>query len=127
METLWAFSGRFPHKDMKLVKAVKGLVHTFWKDYTRPYSNTKDVSKCCRGSMNNEPHVKHYHDMTQTQLFKMFKTSHVELRLKQIYFEKCKPWYVRTRTIWNTCSCRYQIEFDIYYHKFANIGHFFAS
>ena len=45
METLWEFSGRFPHKDMKLVEAVKGLVHTFWHDNTRPYSNTNDVLK----------------------------------------------------------------------------------
>ena len=39
METLWTFSGRFPHKDMKLVEAVKGLVHTFWHDDARPSSN----------------------------------------------------------------------------------------
>ena len=52
METLWAFSGRFPCKDTKLVEAVKGLVHTFWNDNTRPSSNTKDVLKYCRGSMN---------------------------------------------------------------------------
>ena len=53
MKTLWAFSGRFPHKDMKLVEEVKGLVHTFWHDNTRNSSNTKDVLKHCRGSMNN--------------------------------------------------------------------------
>ena len=43
MEKLWAFSGRLPRKDMKLVEAVKGLVQTFWHDNTRPSSNTKDV------------------------------------------------------------------------------------
>ena len=75
METLWTFSGRFPCKDMKVVEVVKGLVHTFWHDNTRPSSNTKDVLKHCRGSRNNEPHVKHYLDMTQTQLFEMFKDS----------------------------------------------------
>ena len=69
METLWAFSGRLPRKDMNLVEAVKGLVHMFWHDNTRPSSNTKDVSKHCRGSRKNEPHVKHYLDMTQTQMF----------------------------------------------------------
>ena len=69
METLWAFSGRLPRKDMKLVEVVKGLMHTFWHDNTRPSSNTKDVLKHCRGSINNEPHVKHYLDMTQTQMF----------------------------------------------------------
>ena len=49
METLREFSGRFPHKDMKLVEAVKGLVHTFWHNNTRPSSNTKDFLKHCRG------------------------------------------------------------------------------
>ena len=105
METLWEFSGRFPRKDMKLFEAVKGLVHTFWHDNTSPSSNTKDVLKHCRGSMNNEPHVKHYLDMTQTQLFEMFKVAHVGLRLGQRYFEKCTPWYVRINTIRNSCHC----------------------
>ena len=90
METLWAFSGRFPRNDMKLVEAVKGLVQTFWHDNSRPSFNTKDVLKHCRGSRNNEPHVKHYLDMTQTQLFEMFKFSHIEIRLEQRSFEKCK-------------------------------------
>ena len=106
METLWGFSGRFPRKDMKLVEAVKGLVHMFWHDNTRPSYNMKDVLRHCRGSRNNEPHVKHYLDMTQTQLFDMFKVSHVQLRLKQRSFKKCKHWYVRINTIWNTCCCR---------------------
>ena len=89
METLWAFSSRLPHKYMKLVEAVKGLLHTFWHDNTRPSSNTKYVLKLCRGSINNEPHVKHYLDMTKTQPLEMFKVSYVELRLRQISFEKC--------------------------------------
>ena len=88
METLWAFSGRFPCKSMKLVEVVKGLVHMFWHNNTRYSSNTKDVLKHCRGSMNNEPHVKHYLDMTQTQLFEMFKIWHVELRIEKMSFEK---------------------------------------
>ena len=58
--------------------------------------------------------------MTQTQLFEMFKVSHAELRLEKISFEKCKPWYVRINTIWNTC-CGYHIEFDLYYHTFSDI------
>ena len=88
MEILKEFSGRSPRKYMKLVEVVKGLVHTFWYDKTRPSSNKKDVLKRCRGSMNNRPHVKHYLDMTQPQLFEMFKISHVELRLGQRSFEK---------------------------------------
>ena len=88
MEKLWAFSDRFLHKDMKFVKAVKGLVHMFWHNNTRPSSNTKHVLKHCTVSMNNETHVKHYLDIKQTQLFEMFKISYVELRLGQRYFEK---------------------------------------
>ena len=88
METLWEFSRRFPRKDMKLVEIVKGLVHTFWHDNTRPSSNTKYVLKLYRGSINNEPHVKHYIDMTQTQLFDMFKVYHVELRLGPTNLDK---------------------------------------
>ena len=95
----------------------------FWNDNTRHSSNTKDVLKHCRGSRNNEPHVKHYLDMTQTQLFEMFKFSHVELRFGQRSFEKCKPLYVRINTIQNTC-CRYHIDFDLYYHTFAHIHRF---
>ena len=36
---LWAFYGRLPHSDMKLIGAVKGLVQGFWHENTRPYSN----------------------------------------------------------------------------------------
>ena len=57
-------SGRFPRKDMKLVEAMKGLVHIVWNGNTRPSSNTKDVLKYCRGSRNTKLHVKHYLDMT---------------------------------------------------------------
>ena len=109
---------------MNLVEVVKGLVHTLWHDNTRPSSNKNDVLRRCRGSMNNELHVKNYIDMTQTQFFEMFKVSHAELRLRKISFENYNPWYVRISTIRNTCCCRYHIEFDIYYHTFAHICHF---
>ena len=75
MNKLWEFSGRLPCKDMKLV-VVKGLVHAFWHDNTRPSSNAKDVLKCYRGSRHHEPHIKHYIGMTQPQLYEMFKVSH---------------------------------------------------
>ena len=107
-----------------LVEAVKGLVQTFWYDNTRPSSNTKDVLKHCRGYRNNEPHLKHYLDMTQTQLFEMFKFAHVELRFGKRSFEKCNPWYVIINTIQNTFYCRYHIDFDLYYHTFAHIRRF---
>ena len=76
MEKLWAFSGRLPRKDMKLVEAVNGLVQAFWHDNTRPSSNTRDMLKHYKGSRSHEQHIKHYLDMTQTQLYEMFKVFH---------------------------------------------------
>ena len=62
----WAFVGRLPCIDMKLIDAVKELVQTFWKENTRPSSNQRDVLKFRKGSNEREPHVKHFLDMTQT-------------------------------------------------------------
>ena len=106
---LWAFSGILPCKYMKLVETMKGLVLSFWHDKTRPYSNTKDVLKHYRDSRHHAPHIKHYLDMTQTQIYEMFKDSHPKWRLGQRYFDKCKPWYVRINTIHNTFCSRCHI------------------
>lgn len=123
-EKLWAFGGRLPRKDMKLVEAVKGLVQAFWYDNTRHSSNTSDVLKNWKGSRNHELHIKHYLYMTQTQLYEMFTVSHPELRLGQRSFEKSKPWYVRINTIRNTYCCRYHVEFEYYYNMFLHIHWF---
>lgn len=79
-----------------------------------------DVLKHLGGSRVHEPHIKHYLDMTQTQIYEMFKDSHPELSLGERYFETCKPWYVRINTIYNTCCCRYHIVFDYYYNTFLH-------
>ena len=50
---------------MKLVDAVKGLVHSFWHDHTRPSSNWKDVLKLRRVSKDCEPHIKHLLDINR--------------------------------------------------------------
>ena len=60
----WAFVGRFPHRDMKLIDVVKELVQTFWHDHTRPSSSQRDVLKLRKGSIECEPHVKHFLDTT---------------------------------------------------------------
>ena len=41
----WAFVGRLPRRDMKLIDVVKDLVQNFWHDHTRPSSNQRDVLK----------------------------------------------------------------------------------
>ena len=111
---LWPFTSRLPHYDIKLIGEFKGLVHDFWHENTRPSSNQNDVLKLRRGSRDLEPYIKHFLDITYTQLYERFKTIHNELNLSQISFHKCKPWYVRINIICNTC-CRYHIEYG-YYH-----------
>ena len=61
---VWAFIGRFPCVDRKLINAIKGLVQEFWHDNTRPSSNQKYVLKLRRGSRDREPHIKYFLDMT---------------------------------------------------------------
>ena len=72
----WAFIGRLPRCDMKLVDAVKGLVQHFWHDHTRPSSNRKDVLKLRRSSKDREPHIKNLLYITQTELYKKFMNEH---------------------------------------------------
>jgi hypothetical protein len=106
---------RLPCSDMKLIGAVKGLVHDFWHENTRPSSNQKYVLKLRRGYRDRESHIKHFLDITQTKLCERFKAVHSALNLGQIFFHKCKPLYVRINTIHNTC-CRYHIDYGYYYH-----------
>ena len=61
----WAFIGRLPRSNIKLVDAVKGLVQSFWHDNNRPSSNRRDVLKFRRGSKDHEPHIKHLLDTKQ--------------------------------------------------------------
>ena len=62
---MWAFNGRLPHSDMKLIEVVKGLVQEYWHDKSRPSSNQKDVVKLRKDSRDREPHIKDFLDMTQ--------------------------------------------------------------
>lgn len=76
------------HQNLMPNIVVKGLVHEFWHDNARPCSNIRDLLKCCSGPRYHEPGIKHYLDMTPTQLYEMFKASHPKLSLGQRYFEK---------------------------------------
>jgi hypothetical protein len=85
---MWAFTGRLPHFVMKLIGAVKGLVHDFWHVNTRPSSNQKYILKLRRGFRDCEPHVKHFLDITHTKLYERFRTIHSALNLGQRSFHK---------------------------------------
>ena len=84
----WSFVGRLPCSDMNLIDAVKGLVQEFLHDNCRPSSNQKYVLKLRMGSRDHEPHIKHFLDMTQTELYERFRHEYNELNLGQRSFEK---------------------------------------
>ena len=84
---------------------VKGLVQEFWHDNSRPSSNQKDVLKLRRGSRDREPRIKHFLDMTQIELYEIFRHEHNEFNLGQTSFKKSKPWYVKIKTTRNTYCC----------------------
>ena len=79
------------------------------------------------GSRDHEPHIKHFLDMTQTELYERFRHEHNELNLGQRSFEKCKPWYVKINTTRNTCCCQYHIEYGYYYDTYIHILLFFHN
>ena len=106
---------------------VKGLVQELWRDNSIPSSNQKDVLKLRMGSRDREPHIKHFLDMTQIELYERFRHEHDELNLGQRAFEKCKPWYVKINTTRNTCFCRYHIEYGYYYDTYIHILHVFNN
>lgn len=85
---MWAFTGRLPCSDRKLIEAVKGLVQEYWHDNSRPSSNQKDVVKLRKSSRDHEPHIKHFLDMKQLELYERFRRAHTELNLGQRSFEK---------------------------------------
>ena len=72
----WAFVSRLPHWEMKLIDAIQVLVQTFWHDHARPSSIQIDVLKLRKGSTEVEPHVKHFLDTMQTELYERFKNEH---------------------------------------------------
>ena len=106
---------------MKLVDAINELVHTFWHDHTRLSSNQRDVLKLRKGSTEREPHVKHFLDTTQIELYERFRNEHTQLTMGQWSFEKCKPWYVRICIDRNTCYCRYHAEYEYFYDTYKYI------
>jgi hypothetical protein len=57
---LWAFTGRLPYSDMKLIRVVKALVHDFWHDNTRSSCNQKYALKLRRGARDYDLHIKHF-------------------------------------------------------------------
>ena len=103
------FVGRLPRPDMKQIDALKNLVQNFGHDHTIPSSNQRDLLKLRKGSTKREPHVKHFLDTTQIELYERSRNAHTQLNLGQRSFEKCKPWYVCICIDRNTCWCRYHI------------------
>ena len=76
--------------------------------------------KLRKGSTECEPHVKHFLDTTQIELYEIFINDHTQLNLGQRSFEKCKPWYVHICIDRNTCYCRYHVEYEYFYDTYKH-------
>ena len=61
---LWAFIGRLPHSNMKLIGEIKGLAQKNLHENTRPSSNPNDIIKPRRGYKDRESHIKHFLNVT---------------------------------------------------------------
>lgn len=115
------FSGRLPCKDKVVVDALRTLIETFWHDNTRVSPNQRDVVRRQIGSINHEPHVKHYLDMTQTKFYERFLQKFSQIRISQIFFEMVNPFYIKINHVCTTCCCRMHIEFSLHYDIFHHI------
>ena len=59
-------------------------------------------------------------EMIGVGLFKEFKESNLGVQISFTMFSKLKQCYIRPNTIRDTCCCRYQIEFQLYYDTFVD-------
>ena len=58
--------------------------------------------------------------MTGVDLFEEFKESNLGVHISFTMFSKLKPWYIRSNMIWDTCCCRYHVEFQLYFDTFVD-------
>lgn len=94
---------------------------SFWNDNTRPSSNSRDVIKQRIGPDRYDLHVKHWIDTTKHELYVLFTKTNPHIKIGQTMFERLRPYYVKLNKVFETCCCRYHIEFDLYYQVFRKI------
>jgi hypothetical protein len=56
--------------------------------------------------------------MIQIELFNKLKEDHKEVKISINTFVQQNPWFVRPITVYDTCCCRYHVDFELYYETF---------
>lgn len=120
LEGNWAIMCRAPRSD-RIEDVVRNLVSSFWHDQTRPSSNTRDVMRYRIGPSIYENHIKHWLDITQFEMYMNFCNAYPHIKIGQTMFQRLKPYYVKINKFFETCCCRYHIEFDLYYQVFRKM------
>ena len=118
---IWAFGGWVPHFDKNLSDNVKKEITQFWHSSSRVSPNAKDMLKLRIGIRDYMPHPKNYLEVSQTILFKEFRKIHPRLLILQRAFESLKPFYCVPLKIWNTCCCKYHVEFSMHHELIHSI------
>ena len=116
MEGNWAIMYREPHSD-RIDEGFKNLVISFFIDSNHP-SNSRDVIRHRIAPSQYEHHIKHWLDTTQHDLYVSFCSEHPNVKVGQTLFKKMKPYFVRSKKVFETCCCRHHIEFDLHYYVF---------
>ena len=117
LEGNWALMCRVPRSD-RIVETIKKLVIQLWIDNTHPSPNRRDIMKQRNGPKEYLQHAKHWLDVTQNELYLSFCNLNLDTMIGQTMFERLKPYFVKINRSFETCCCRYHVEFDLYYEVF---------
>lgn len=117
-ETLWAGSGRAPRCTRILNDTMRDFIAQFWEMHTRALPDFKKALRHRVGRKQYIEHGAHILEMTQHELFCLFRETHPEIVISERTFEACRPWFIRFMRERDTCCCRYHVEFQLLYDVF---------
>ena len=73
----------------------KKCIREFWENsVSRPTGNRKDLVQKRISAKLFDTHVRHVLEMTQTEAYHLFKSTHSNIKVSQRSFEKLKPFFV---------------------------------
>lgn len=117
-EALWASSGRAPRCTRILDDSMRDFIAQFWEMHTRALPDFKKALRHRVGRKQYIEHGAHILEMTQHELFCLFRETHPEIVISERTFEACRPWFIRFMRERDTCCCRYHVEFQLLYDVF---------
>jgi hypothetical protein len=122
LEALWACSGRAPSSTRMISRDVREMIARFWEEHSRASPDFKRALRHRIGPKQYEEHGACFLEMTQTQLYLLFRRAHADVLIGQRSFEACKPWFIRYSQVRDTCLCRYHVQFDLMYGVFSRLS-----